>query len=676
MKQTNYTLDNLNNLAMFKTPQKDSEPVRKPPQEATPDLLTIASSLMQRGFRITPLEGKVPFLPDWKGANSTSDAAVIAKWAEKYPHHNVGIVTSENSWAVDVDHMNWFMSNAPWPLPKTLVVKTGSEKLHIHFKGPRPAGLKMVKNPAHVSKEQTPNEPVKLLEYPDQVVAPGSIHPETGKPYTIFQDEPLIECPAGWSKWLQSLNDKKQLAKSTAKLLIRPDWIPEVELGKAGLKFTKQIEGNTTFLDYHSTMGKCLVKGGPHHSNGHVDGQVQSRFLVRKLENGWELAHQCFSCGASTKDALFALGIHLKDIIAKPANARSSRLECVSDITMQPPEWLWEGRLSKNQLTHFAGESAEGKSPVTLDLAARVSAGLPWPDGTPNTDGPRSVILMASEDDWADTIKPRLQLAGADLRKIFRFVSTFNKDESTVDVSTRLDNDLDELKKQIESLTDCAMVVIDPITNYLGSKSMNKEEDIRSILMPISEQIAQALKVCFVTVGHLNKQSKDATPQQRVMGAAAFKGVCRSLIMFASDPDETSKRYHHIMGEERNKAVPVLKYHTEVVPVDWEGWEGKKVLRVVWDGESTAKIEDSINPDKEETRAAIEVVVPALKAMFPPGTRLQAQQCKESVLAGAYKDRPDYFWSRVRKKAEISTKQEGRQWWWLSETLPSLTEQF
>lgn len=354
---------------------------------------------------------------------------------------------------------------------------------------------------------------------------------------------------------------------------------------------------------------------------------------------------------------------------------RSSRLDCAAEIKMQPPEWLWEGRLSKNQLTHCAGESSQGKSPVTLDWAARVTTGTEWPDGQPNTIGPRSVIIMASEDDWADTITPRLRLAGADMAKVFRFVSTITKDDSIVVVSTKLDGDLEELRRQITTLPDVGLVVIDPITNYLGSKSMNKEEDIRSILMPLSEQIAQALKVCVVTVGHLNKQGKDASTKQRVMGAAAFIGVARNLIMFAADPEETSKKYHHIMGEERNQAAPTLKYHTEMVPVDWEGWEGKKVLGVAWDGVSTAHIEDSINPDKEELKAAIELTAPALKLVLQAG-RMQAQQCKEAVLGGVYKDKPDNFWHRARRKAGVVCKQESKQWWWMLEAPPSLTETF
>jgi RecA-family ATPase len=392
--------------------------------------------------------------------------------------------------------------------------------------------------------------------------------------------------------------------------------------------------------------------------------QYKTLEAVRKENAAWEK-----NGVGLPNDELLAL------VDAGYKTTRSSRLDCVDEITMQPPEWLWEGRLSRNQLTHFAGESSMGKSPVTLDLIARVTTGSDWPDGTPNTLGPRSVILMASEDDWADTIKPRLKLAGADLRKVFRFVSTISKDDSIVNVSTKLDADLEELKRQIGTLPDVGLIVIDPITNYLGSKSMNKEEDIRSLLMPVSEQIAQALKVCVVTVGHLNKQGKEASTKQRVMGAAAFIGVARNLLMFGADPEETSKKYHHIMGEERNQAVPTLKYHTEMVPVDWEGWEGKKVLRVVWDGISTASIEDSINPDKEEVKAAIELAAQALKLVLQAG-RMQANQCKEAVLAGVYKDRPGNFWHRARKKAGVDSKQEGKQWWWFLEAAPSLVEQF
>jgi hypothetical protein len=399
------------------------------------------------------------------------------------------------------------------------------------------------------------------------------------------------------------------------------------------------------------------VKTQGHKSNAEA-------LVVARKEND-RLASD-FGCSLSEEELLD---------IAYNRSRRSSQLICVDDIVMVVPVWVWNGYLSKNQLTHFAGESSQGKSPVTLDLVARITSGSAWPDGSENTLGPRSVIIMAGEDDWADTIKPRLMVSGADMKKVFQFVSTINKDDKTINVSTKLDADLEELKRQVQSLPDCGLVVIDPITNYLGSKGMNKEEDIRSILMPLSEQVAQACKVAVVTVGHINRRDKDASPLQRIMGAAAFKGVARQVIMFVDDPNETgtSSRYHHLMGELRNGAAPTLKYHTEEVSVDWPGWEGKKVLRVVWDGASTTPMDSAINPDKEEVKAAIELAVPALKLVLQAG-KIDAQQCKESVLGGVYKDKPDNFWHRVRKKAGVVCKQEGRKWWWMLEAAPSLIE--
>ena len=580
------------------------------------NFVTIALPLVQRGFKVTPLEGKVPFLPDWKETNSTCDGEVIAKWAAKYPNHNLGIVTCEKSWSVDVDHMNWFMANAPWPLPKTLVVRTGSGKFHIHFKGPRPAGLKMVKNPAHVSKEATPTEPVKLLEYPDQVVAPGSIHPETGNPYTIDQDEPLIECPVSWLQWLRSLNDKKQSSKSAPKLIIKKDWNPEVELQKADLKCVIRKEGDETYLDYHTAMGKCLVKGAPHHSNGRVDGQVQSRFLIKKLENGWDLAHQCFSCGGgNTKEALAALGIDLKDIIIK--EGLSYELRSLGKRTKKHLSWLWTDYLPTNKLVHFGGASTAGKSPVTLDLIARVTAGLPWPDGTPNTLGPRSVILLAAEDDLEDTVLPRLELAGADVNKVFELAITARTGDSETEINAALDRDYAKLVERAATLDDLALIVVDPITNYLGAKKMNSEEEMRgSILMPLST-FAQSRDVCIVTVGHFNK-NREATIQQRIMGAAAFYGVARFVFVFGDDPEDDDK-YAHVMAENRNKAV-AMRYRTVAEPVEWDGKQSK-VVKIEWRGISNADQEEVVNARKQSDKTAEKKAADFIKEFLHTGAK-------------------------------------------------------
>ena len=52
--------------------------------------------------------------------------------------------------------------------------------------------------------------------------------------------------------------------------------------------------------------------------------------------------------------------------------------------TEKPLRWMWKPYLPLEKLVHFGGNSSQAKSPLTVDLAARISVGAPWPDGTPN----------------------------------------------------------------------------------------------------------------------------------------------------------------------------------------------------------------------------------------------------------------------------------------------------
>src|SRR5215217_3086248 len=86
------------------------------------------------------------------------------------------------------------------------------------------------------------------------------------------------------------------------------------------------------------------------------------------------------------------------------------------EVEPERVEWLWPGRLPLGKLAVLDGDPGLGKSALTLDVAARVSAGLELPDG--GRCGPAGVVLLSAEDGLADTIKPRLDAAGADTERI------------------------------------------------------------------------------------------------------------------------------------------------------------------------------------------------------------------------------------------------------------------
>src|SRR5215216_346366 len=88
----------------------------------------------------------------------------------------------------------------------------------------------------------------------------------------------------------------------------------------------------------------------------------------------------------------------------------------LSEVEPEQLEWLWPGRLPLGKLAVLDGDPGLGKSVLTLDVAARVSAGMELPDG--GRCEPAGVVLLSAEDGLADTIRPRLDAAGADTERI------------------------------------------------------------------------------------------------------------------------------------------------------------------------------------------------------------------------------------------------------------------
>jgi hypothetical protein len=88
----------------------------------------------------------------------------------------------------------------------------------------------------------------------------------------------------------------------------------------------------------------------------------------------------------------------------------------LSGVEPEEVEWLWPSWLALGKLALVDGDPGLGKSAMTLDLAARISAGKVLPDRT--ICRPSGVVLLSAEDGLADTIRPRLDAAGADVDRI------------------------------------------------------------------------------------------------------------------------------------------------------------------------------------------------------------------------------------------------------------------
>jgi len=178
----------------------------------------------------------------------------------------------------------------------------------------------------------------------------------------------------------------------------------------------------------------------------------------------------------------------------------------------------------------FAGDPKLGKSFVTADIAAAVSSenSLPFSE---QPKSPESVVILSAEDDVSRTIKPRLRAAGADLTNVHVLESVITS--SGVETFPSLKRDLESIRDAALSLTDCRLIVIDPVTAYLDGVDDYRSTQLRAVLSEL-KRLAEDLNVAVLLVSHLSK-NKAGNSKHRVLGSIAYVGTCRANFVFMRD---------------------------------------------------------------------------------------------------------------------------------------------
>jgi hypothetical protein len=202
-------------------------------------------------------------------------------------------------------------------------------------------------------------------------------------------------------------------------------------------------------------------------------------------------------------------------------------------ITPRQHLWVWEYRVPLGKVTLFAGDSDLGKSTVLTDIGARTSSGTDWPDGTRARQG--AVLIASAEDDFADTVIPRLMAAGADLNFCYRI----GRDAANITELVR------DIEKKILALQGkkqrVRVVLIDPLSAYLGKVDQHNEGAVRVGLRPLGEA-AMWHRFAVVTLHHTRKAGSGGSAKDQVAGSKAFTSACRSGFLITRDKDDESKR--------------------------------------------------------------------------------------------------------------------------------------
>ena len=264
------------------------------------------------------------------------------------------------------------------------------------------------------------------------------------------------------------------------------------------------------------------------------------------------------------------------------------------DVEPERLRWLSRGRLAIGKLTVLDGDPGLGKSTMLTDWAARISRGEALPDGDPAP--PRGVVLLSAEDGLADTIRPRLEAAGADLARVVALVAVPDPADPTgAGRLPAIPLDLPHVERLI---ADCgaALLIVDPLMAYLGEgTNAHRDQDVRRALAPLAH-LAERTGVAVVLVRHLNKAAS-ANALYRGGGSIGIIGAARVGLLVAADPDDPERRIVAVTKGNLAKPPASLAFHLEAIP-------GGDVARVVWDGGSPHTAGSLLDvPSSDEDRA-------------------------------------------------------------------------
>jgi hypothetical protein len=330
------------------------------------------------------------------------------------------------------------------------------------------------------------------------------------------------------------------------------------------------------------------------------------------------------------------------------------------EVEQQSIRWLWPNRFAIGKLNGLAGMPDQGKSQVTLNIAATVSRGAAWPDGGKAEVG--EVAILSAEDDEADTVAPRLEAAGADMSKVYlvRMLVRTKDGQRMFNVA----DDLDQLSSLIKKHPAIRLIIIDPITAYLGSsKTIDsfRNTDIRGVLSPLGDWAAKhGVAVIFLT--HFSKGGKGPAIM-RVLDSIAFVALSRAFWLVVPEQDDelggVTGRKLLLKGKKNiGKDVGGLAYHIDGLTLP----SGIETSRIRWDGTVTVTADDVMRQSEKTRQASPKLAAAAafLLKLLKDGP-MASEEVKRRGKEGGHSE---MTLKRAKDTLPIDAIQMGRAWYW------------
>jgi putative DNA primase/helicase len=351
----------------------------------------------------------------------------------------------------------------------------------------------------------------------------------------------------------------------------------------------------------------------------------------------------------------------------KPKGQHELVLTRAADVKAERVHWLWPGRIARGSVTIIAGEPGLGKSLIAARLAATVSRGRKWPCKEGSAPG-GDVILIIAEDGSADTVRPRLEAAGANLKKVHILRDV--RDATTGSRPFNLLDDLERLDRAVENTETPRVVIIDPWSAFLtavhGLKfNPNDVAQVRG-LMGRLDALAKKHDVGVVLIGHPSK-ARSGSALSRVAGSSAFVAAARAAFVVMRGEAGSKWRVFAPAKNNLGRDVGALQFRIREQEVPSE----IRAPYIVWNKnrlQITADEALTHSGSSTDRQAQQREIDDFLQKLLATGKRAATEVLEEGEQHGF--SRKQLHTAAKRVGVEISNTGYGKskKWWWKLKT--------